>query len=112
MRRTLSNPRVAPPPGPACDAAPMPEPPDDIVIRLLAADESNHVVDAITAAYGTTYDVPWCYDATEITRRIAHGQLVSPSRVNARRRPALPRRAHPSRPRRPCGARRAGGEPA
>src|SRR4051794_3806345 len=68
MRRTIPNP---------CDAAPMPEAPDDIVIRLLDADESNHVVDAITAAYGTTYDVPWCYDATEITRRIAHGQLVS-----------------------------------
>jgi len=51
--------------------------PDDIVIRLLDADEADHVVDAITAAYGETYDVPWCYDAAEITRRIAHGQLVS-----------------------------------
>src|SRR3954469_13806743 len=68
MRRTIPNP---------CDAAPMPEAPDDIVIRLLAADESSHVVDAITAAYGATYDVPWCYDATVIPRRIAHGQLVS-----------------------------------
>jgi hypothetical protein len=57
--------------------AATPPPADDIVIRLLDADESNHVVDAITAAYGATYDVPWCYDATEITRRISHGQLVS-----------------------------------
>ena len=32
--------------------------PDDIVIRLLDASEANHVVDAITAAYGETYDVP------------------------------------------------------
>src|SRR3954467_5929887 len=89
MRRTIPNP---------CDAAPMPEAPDDIVIRLLDADESNHVVDAITAAYGTTYDVPWCYDATEITRRIPHGQLVS---ADARTRDgdllshaALPRQGH------------------
>jgi hypothetical protein len=51
--------------------------PDDIVIRLLDAQESNRVVDAITAVYGETYDVPWAYDTTEITRRIAHGQLVS-----------------------------------
>jgi hypothetical protein len=57
-------------------ASPSP-PPDEIVIRLLAANEANHVVDAITAAYGSTYDVPWCYDTGEITRRIAHGQLVS-----------------------------------
>jgi len=50
---------------------------DDLVIRLLDANEADHVVRAITAAYGDTYDVPWCYDTTEITRRIAHGQLVS-----------------------------------
>ena len=50
---------------------------DDIVIRLLDANEAKHVVDAITAAYGDTYDVPWAYDTAEITRRIAHGQLVS-----------------------------------
>ena len=24
-----------------------------------------------------TYDVPWCYDTTEIARRIAHGEFVS-----------------------------------
>jgi len=51
--------------------------PDDIVIRLLDADEANHVVDAITAAYGDTYDVPWAYDISEICRRISHGQLIS-----------------------------------
>src|SRR6476660_7994905 len=50
--------------------------PDEIVIRLLDAKEARHVVDAITAAYGDTYDVPWCYDTTEITRRIAHGAFV------------------------------------
>ncbi len=61
----------------------MPEAPDDIVIRLLGADESNHVVEAITAAYGATYDVRWCYDATEIARRIAHGQLVSAAAFTA-----------------------------
>ena len=51
--------------------------PDDIVIRLLDASEANHVVDAITAAYGDTYDVPWAYDPAEICRRISHGQLIS-----------------------------------
>ena len=51
--------------------------PDDITIRLLDANEANHVVDAITAAYGDTYDVPWAYDSSEICRRISHGQLVS-----------------------------------
>jgi len=69
--------REAPPSRRMRDAAPMPAAPDDIVIRLLDANESNHVVEAITAAYGETYDVPWCYDAAEITRRIAHGQFVS-----------------------------------
>jgi hypothetical protein len=53
------------------------DPPDDIVIRLLDAREANHVVDAITAAYGDTYDVPWAYDAAEICRRMSHGQLIS-----------------------------------
>jgi hypothetical protein len=51
--------------------------PDDILIRLLQAGEANHVVSAITAAYGDTYDAPWCYDTAEITRRIAHGEFVS-----------------------------------
>jgi hypothetical protein len=50
---------------------------DGIVIRLLDASEANHVVDAITAAYGGTYDVPWAYDSAEICRRISHGELVS-----------------------------------
>src|ERR1044072_2665905 len=51
--------------------------PDDIVIRLLDASEANHVVDAITAAYGETYDLPRAYDRPEIRRRMAHGQLIS-----------------------------------
>ena len=51
--------------------------PDDIVIRLLDVSEAGHVVDAITAAYGETYDVPWAYDTAEIRRRMAHGQLIS-----------------------------------
>jgi hypothetical protein len=55
----------------------MTGPPDDIVVRLLDANEANHLVDAITAAYGDTYDVPWAYDTTEICRRISHGQLIS-----------------------------------
>ena len=50
---------------------------DDIQIRLLDPKEANHVVDAITASYGDTYDVPWCYDTTEIARRIAHGEFIS-----------------------------------
>src|SRR5215468_9696184 len=68
MCRTIANP---------WDAADMTGPQDDIVIRLLDANEANHVVDAITAAYGDTYDVPWAYDIAEICRRISHGQLVS-----------------------------------
>src|SRR5262245_34244616 len=68
MRRTIANP---------CDAACLMGPSDEIVIRLLDANEANHVVDAITAAYGDTYDVPWAYDAGEICRRISYGQLIS-----------------------------------
>src|SRR5262249_34906581 len=60
MCRTIANPR---------DAAWVTGPSDDIVIRLLDANEANHVVDAITAAYGDSYDVPWAYDTTEICRR-------------------------------------------
>jgi serine/threonine-protein kinase RsbW len=55
----------------------MPEPVDDIAIRLLDAHEAPSVVDAIRAVYGDSYDVPWLYDATEISRRIAHGQMIS-----------------------------------
>src|SRR5262245_31392545 len=68
MCRTIANP---------WDAADMTGAPDDLVIRLLGADEADHVVAAITAAYGDTYDAPWAYDTTEICRRIAHGQLIS-----------------------------------
>lgn len=47
------------------------------VIRLLRVDEAPLVVDAIRAVYGDSYDVPWLYDAEEIRRRLAHGQMVS-----------------------------------
>lgn len=50
---------------------------DDVAIRLLRPDEAPLVVDAIRAIYGSSYDVPWLYDADEIAHRIAHGQMVS-----------------------------------
>lgn len=50
---------------------------DDVAIRLLDPHEGDLVVDAIRAIYGDSYDVSWCYDADEIRRRLAHGQMVS-----------------------------------
>lgn len=48
-----------------------------VAVRLLRPAESPLVVDAIRATYGDSYDVPWLYDATEVARRLAHGQMVS-----------------------------------
>jgi hypothetical protein len=49
----------------------------DIQIRMLAADESARLGDAVQAVYGDTYPVLWAYDADEVARRISAGLLIS-----------------------------------
>ncbi len=49
----------------------------NVTIRLLAPHEAPLLSDAIRAAYGETYDVPWVYDGAEVARRISHGTLLS-----------------------------------
>ncbi|MGP0031678.1 MAG: hypothetical protein ACLPVF_14370 [Acidimicrobiales bacterium] len=49
----------------------------DVTIRLLRPNEAPLLSDAIRAAYGETYDVPWVYDGAEVGRRIAQGTLLS-----------------------------------
>ncbi len=49
----------------------------DIKIRMLAADESSRLGDAVRAVYGETYPVRWTYDADEVARRISAGLLIS-----------------------------------
>ena len=48
-----------------------------VTIRLLRPDEARLLSDAIRAAYGETYDVPWVYDGSEVARRLAQGTLLS-----------------------------------
>jgi hypothetical protein len=66
---------AVPPPG-------EPEKPEpvwvgDIRIRMLAADESARLGEAVQAVYGETYPVLWAYDADEVARRISKGLLIS-----------------------------------
>ena len=49
----------------------------DIQVRMLAADESARLGDAVRAVYGETYPVLWAYDADEVARRISAGLLIS-----------------------------------
>ena len=46
-------------------------------IRSLRADEAARLPEAIRAAYGDTYDVPWVYDVHQVAERIAEGLLIS-----------------------------------
>jgi serine/threonine-protein kinase RsbW len=50
---------------------------DNLTIRLLGPDEGRVVGEAITAAYGDSYDAAWVYDAQEVSARLADGRLVS-----------------------------------
>jgi hypothetical protein len=49
----------------------------DVVFRRLGPDEGGVLTAAIKAAYGTTYDVGWVYDAAEVRARLADGRYVS-----------------------------------
>jgi hypothetical protein len=50
---------------------------DGTVFRRLGPDEGAVLTSAILAAYGSTYDVPWVYDADEVSVRLADGRYVS-----------------------------------
>ncbi len=45
--------------------------------RFLEADEGSVLSEAIRAAYGESYDVPWVYDAAEVSTRLAAGTYVA-----------------------------------
>ncbi len=47
------------------------------MIRLLEAHEAGRLVEAIRAVYGSTYDVTWLYDPSEVASRISRGVLLS-----------------------------------
>lgn len=49
----------------------------DVAFRFLGPDEGGVLTEAIEAAYGTTYDVRWVYDAEEVSARLADGRYVS-----------------------------------
>jgi hypothetical protein len=49
----------------------------DVVFRRLGPDEGGVLTAAIEAAYGTTYDIGWVYDAAEVRARLADGRYVS-----------------------------------
>lgn len=49
----------------------------DTTFRFLKPDEGVVLSEAIVAAYGDTYDVPWVYDAAEVSSRLADGTYVS-----------------------------------
>jgi hypothetical protein len=49
----------------------------DVTFRFLGPDEGGVLTEAIEAAYGTTYDVRWAYDPTEVSARLADGRYVS-----------------------------------
>jgi hypothetical protein len=49
----------------------------DVRFRFLGPDEGGVLTEAIEAAYGTTYDVRWVYDESEVSARLADGRYVS-----------------------------------
>jgi serine/threonine-protein kinase RsbW len=49
----------------------------DVTFRFLGPDEGGVLTEAIEAAYGTTYDVRWVYDAAEVAARLGDGRYVS-----------------------------------
>lgn len=50
---------------------------DGTVLRLLQRGEGSVLGEAIRAAYGSSYDAAWVYDAREVDARLADGRLVS-----------------------------------
>jgi serine/threonine-protein kinase RsbW len=50
---------------------------DEVVFRRLGPDEGQILTTAIRAAYGSTYDVRWVYDAAEVRARLTDGRYVS-----------------------------------
>jgi hypothetical protein len=49
----------------------------DVTFRFLEPEEGGILTEAIEAAYGTTYDVRWVYDAIEVSARLADGRYIS-----------------------------------
>ncbi len=49
----------------------------DVTFRFLGPDEGGVLTEAIEAAYGTTYDVRWVYDPSEVCARLGDGRYVS-----------------------------------
>lgn len=49
----------------------------DVRFRFLSPAEGAVLSKAIRVAYGESYDVPWVYDAEEVSRRLAAGTYVS-----------------------------------
>ena len=49
----------------------------DAVFRFLRPDEGAVLSEAIHAAYGDSYDLPWVYDEAEVCARLAAGTYVS-----------------------------------
>jgi GNAT superfamily N-acetyltransferase len=49
----------------------------DVTFRFLGPDEGGVLTEAIEAAYGTTYDVRWVYDRTDVCARLGDGRYVS-----------------------------------
>jgi serine/threonine-protein kinase RsbW len=49
----------------------------DVNFRFLGPNEGGVLTEAIEAAYGTTYDVRWVYDRTEVSARLTDGRYVS-----------------------------------
>ena len=48
-----------------------------VTFRYLKPEEGGVLSEAIRAAYGDTYDVPWVYEPAEVEARIAAGTYVS-----------------------------------
>jgi hypothetical protein len=65
------------------DSLPDPDDLPDVTIRLLRPDEAPLLTEAIIAAYGETYDVPWVYDRADVARRLAQGTLLSAVALDA-----------------------------
>src|ERR1700710_2676704 len=49
----------------------------NVTFRFLGPKEGGVLTEAIEAAYGTTYDVRWVYDRSEVSARLADGRYVS-----------------------------------
>jgi len=49
----------------------------DVSFRFLEPAEGAVLPEAIRAAYGESYDVPWVYDAEQVSARLAAGTYVS-----------------------------------